>query len=207
MKEKVYNFYLNLDWKVLGTISKIDRFDASWTSIEKIEGRSLKQLKSVATIQSVGASTRIEGSKLTDKDVEKLLSQIDINKIEDRDSQEVVGYFNVLDLISDSFSNIELRESNIKNLHNLLLKFSKKDDWHRGNYKQHTNAVQATFPDGTKQVIFSTTEPVFPTEIEMKSLVEWYSKEKVVHPLISCAAFVYDFLSIHPQKVIYERST
>ena len=198
MKEKVYNFDLSLNWKVLRAISKIDRFDASWSSIEKIEGKSLKQLKSVATIQSVGASTRIEGSKLTDEDVEELLRKIDISKIEDRDSQEVVGYFNVLDLISESFSDIGVQEDNIKNLHNLLLKFSDKDVWHRGDYKQHTNAVQATFPDGTKQVIFKTTDPGFPTEMAMKSLIEWYADEKEVHPLISCAAFVYDFLSIHP---------
>jgi Fic family protein len=198
MKEKVYTFDFSLNWKVLRAISKIDRFDASWASIEKIEGKSLKQLKSVATIQSVGASTRIEGSKLTDEDVEELLSKIDISKIEDRDSQEVVGYFNVLDLISESFSDIGIQESSIKNLHNLLLTFSEKDVWHRGDYKQHTNAVQATFPDGTKQVIFKTTDPGFPTEIAMKSLIEWYADENEVHPLISSAAFIYDFLSIHP---------
>ena len=198
MEEKVYNFDLSLNWKVLRIISKIDRFDASWSSIEKVEGKSLKQLKSVATIQSVGASTRIEGAKMSDKEVEELLNKVDISKIEDRDSQEVVGYFNVLDLISDSYKNIAIRESNIKNLHNLLLKYSKKDEWHRGDYKQHTNAVQATFPDGTRQIIFRTTEPGFPTEIAVKSLIDWYKEEQAVHPLISCAAFIYDFLSIHP---------
>ena len=198
MKEKVYNFNLNLSWKVLRAISKIDRFDASWSSTEKIEGKSLKQLKSIATIQSVGASTRIEGSKLTDEEVEELLSKIDIKNIEDRDSQEVVGYFNVLDLISDSFADIRIEESDIKNLHNLLLKLSSKDDWHRGEYKQHTNAVQATFPDGTKQIIFKTTEPGFPTDMAMRSLINWYKEEQEVHPLIACAVFVYDFLSIHP---------
>lgn len=198
MKQKVYNFDLSLNWKVLRAISKIDRFDASWSSIEKIEGKSLKQLKSVATIQSVGASTRIEGSKLTDKDVGELINKIDVSKIEDRDSQEVIGYFNALDSISESFSDIGIQENNIKNLHNLLLKFSEKDTWHRGDYKQHSNAVEATFPDGKKQVIFKTTAPGFPTEIAMKSLIEWYAEEKEVHPLISCAAFVYDFLSIHP---------
>lgn len=198
MKEKVYNFEVSLRWKVLRAISKIDRFDASWLSIEKIEGKSLKHLKSIATIQSVGASTRIEGSKLSDKEVEELINKIEIDKIEDRDSQEVVGYFNVLDFISDSFMSLKIKENNIKNLHNMLLQFSKKDSWHRGNYKQHTNAVQANFPDGTKQVIFETTAPGFLTEIAMRSLIEWYESEKEVHPLISCAAFVYDFLSIHP---------
>lgn len=198
MKENVYNFDLSLNWKVLRVISQIDRFDASWSSIEKIEGKSLKQLKTVATIQSVGASTRIEGSKLNDDEVEELLNELDISKIEDRDSQEVVGYFNVLDLIGESYSNMDVSERDIKGLHNLLLKYSKKDEWHRGDYKQHTNAVQASFPDGTQQIIFRTTEPGFPTEIAMKSLVDWFKDEKEVHPLIVCAVFIYEFLSIHP---------
>lgn len=198
MKESVYNFQLTLDWNLLRVISQIDRFDASWSSIEKKEGQSLKQLKSIATIRSVGASTRIEGSKMTDEQVEFLLSNIDISKIEDRDSQEVVGYFNVLDIISDSYEQIEISETNIKNLHNQLLKYSKKDEWHKGDYKQHTNAVEARFPDGTNQIIFKTTEPGFPTEDAMRKLMEWYKQEKEVHPIIKTAAFVYDFVSIHP---------
>lgn len=198
MKVKVYHFDLNLSWKVLGAISRIDRFDASWFSTERLEGKSLKQLKMIATIQSVGASTRIEGSKLSDLDVEELLSNIGIAKIEDRDAQEVVGYFNVLDLISESYADIMVTESNIKNLHNQLLKYSVKDEWHRGDYKQHINAVEANLPDGTKTIIFRTTDPGFPTEDAMRAVVNWYNIETEVHPLISCASFVYEFLSIHP---------
>ena len=198
MKEQVYTFELGLNWKLLGIISKIDRFDASWSTIEKIEGQNLKQLKSVATIRSVGASTRIEGSKMTDEEVEQLLNDIDISKIEDRDSQEVVGYFNVMDLISDSYTDIEIKESNLKNLHNQLLKYSKKDDWHRGDYKQHSNAVEANFPDGSRQIIFRTTAPGFPTQDAMRHLIDWFHQESEVHPLIKSAAFVYEFLSIHP---------
>ena len=198
MKEKVYNFELSLNWKLLRIISQIDRFDASWATIEKREGQSLRQLKSIATIKSVGASTRIEGSKMNDEEVENLLNNIDISKIEDKDSQEVVGYFNVLDLVSDDFGKIEIKESNIKNLHNLLLKYSKKDEWHRGEYKQHANTVEASFPDGTRQIIFKTTEPGYATEDAMRHLIDWFSQEKEVHPLIRTAAFVYDFVSIHP---------
>jgi Fic family protein len=198
MKEKVYNFELAINWNLLRIISQIDRFDASWATIEKREGQSLKQLKSIATIKSVGASTRIEGSKLSNKEVEMLLNNIDISKIEDRDSQEVVGYFNVLDEISESYSNIKISERDIKGLHNVLLKISKKDEWHRGDYKQHTNAVEATFPDGSRQIIFKTTAPGYPTEDAVRTLIEWHDKEKEVHPLIKIAAFVYDFVSIHP---------
>ena len=198
MNAKVYDFRLHLSWKILSVISRIDRFDASWTSIERIEGSNLRQLRHIATIQSVGASTRIEGSKMTDEEVADLLSNIGISKIEDRDSQEVVGYFNVLDTIVDSYEAIVISENNIKNLHNQLLKYSSKDTWHRGDYKQHINAVEASFPDGSKKIIFKTTDPGFATEDSMRRLIEWYSMETEVHPLIICAVFVYEFVSIHP---------
>ncbi len=198
MKERVYNFDLKLDWQMLGIMSQIDRFDASWSVIEKREGQSLKQLKSIATIMSVGASTRIEGSKKNDEEVETLLNNIDINQIEDRDSQEIVGYFNVLDLISESSPEIIVTENNIKNLHNQLLRYSKKDNWHRGNYKQHVNAVEANFPDGSRHIIFKTSEPGYETEDAMRQLINWFDNEKEVHPLIRSAAFAYDFVSIHP---------
>lgn len=198
MNAKVYNFSLKLSWKILSVISRIDRFDASWTSIERLESDNLRQLRHIATIQSVGASTRIEGSKLSDKDVAKVLNNIGISKIEDRDSQEVVGYFNVLDTIIDSFDTIAINESNIKNLHNQLLKYSDKDSWHRGDYKQHINAVEASFPDGSKKIIFRTTDPGFATEDAMQRLIGWHEVENEVHPLIVCAAFVYEFVSIHP---------
>lgn len=198
MENFVHTFKINLDWKLVGLISQIDRFDASWTSIEKKEGQSLKQLKSIATVRSVGASTRIEGSRMSDEEVEVLLYQIDITKLSDRDSQEVVGYFETLDIITESYENIDIKESSIKNLHKILMKHSQKDEWHKGNYKQHTNAVEANYPDGTKQIVFQTTEAGFATEDAMRALVDWYKKDKTTHPLVKCALFAYEFVSIHP---------
>jgi len=198
MENIVHTFKINLDWELVGLISLIDRFDASWTSIEKKEGQSLKQLKSIATVRSVGASTRIEGSRMSDEEVEVLLKQIDITKLSDRDSQEVVGYFETLDIITESYENIDIKESSIKNLHNILMKYSQKDEWHKGNYKQHTNAVEASYPNGTKQIIFQTTEAGFATEDAMRALIDWYKKDKTTHPLVKCALFAYEFVSIHP---------
>ena len=198
MIDNVYIFKLNLDWDLLKVVSKIDRFDASWSSIEKREGQSLKQLKNFATIRSVGASTRIEGSKMSDEEIKVLLDNLEITKIEDRDSQEVVGYFEVLELISDNYNEIEITENNIKNLHNLLLKYSDKDQWHKGDYKQHSNVVEATLPDGSKQIIFQTTNAGFETEDAMRKLIEWYNSDTEIHPLVKSAIFSYEFVSIHP---------
>ncbi|MDP4710027.1 MAG: Fic family protein [Saprospiraceae bacterium] len=198
MGNLVYNFNLSIDWKLIKLISEIDRFDANWTAIERKEGQSLKELKSIATVRSVGASNRIEGNKMSDEEVDVLLQNIDIAKLTDRDSQEVVGYFEVLDLIAASYENINLTENHIKNLHNILMKYSVKDEWHKGNYKVHSNAVEASFPDGTRQIIFQTTEAGFATEDAIRQLFNWYDSETEVHPLIKVAAFVYDFLSVHP---------
>lgn len=194
----VYTFSLRIDWKLIQLISEIDRFDAGWTAIERREGQSLKTLKSIATVRSVGASNRIEGNRMSDEEVNVLLQQIDITKLYDRDAQEVVGYFEVLDLIVETYANIHLSENHIKSLHNGLMKYSEKDEWHKGNYKLHNNAVEASFPDGTRQLIFQTTEAGFPTAEAMYQLVQWFNTERDVHPLIRVAAFVYEFLSIHP---------
>lgn len=198
MHNELYNFKLNIDWKLINVISEIDRFDSNWIAIERKEGKSLKELKSIATVRSVGASNRIEGNTMSDEEVDVLIKKIDITNLSDRDSQEVAGYFEVLDLISESYKNIRVTDSYIKSLHNILMKYSAKDDWHKGNFKVHSNAVEASFPDGTKQVIFKTTEAGFATEDAIRQLLNWYNSETEVHALIKVASFVYEFLSIHP---------
>ena len=177
MNNLVYNFKLVIDWKLINFISKIDRFDANWTAIERKEGQTLKELKSIATVRSVGASNRIEGNRMSDEEVDVLLHEIDITKLTDRDSQEVVGYFEVLDLISESYKSISVTENHIKSLHNSLMKYSAKDQWHKGNYKLHSNAVEASFSDGSRQIIFQTTKAGVDTEDAMRALLNWYNSE------------------------------
>lgn len=199
MENRIYTFAFQPDWMFLmNEISQIDRFDASWASIEKREGQTLKQLKSIATVDSVGASTRIEGSKMTDAEVRALLQDLSISKLEERDQQEVAGYFKALELITDSYNDIDITESSILHLHNLMMRHSSKDDWHKGKYKQHTNVVEKNTVEGLKQVVFRTTEPGFATEDAMRKLIEWYHADTRTMRLIKVAAFVYDFLSIHP---------
>jgi Fic family protein len=152
----------------------------------------------MATVSSVGASTRIEGSKLSDEEVDVLLKNLDITKLTERDQQEVVGYFEALDLIDERYESIDVSESSIRNLHNQLLKHSQKDEWHKGNYKQLSNSVEANLPDGTKQIIFETTPPGFATEEAMRAMVDWYQADNEAHPLVKSALFCYEFVSIHP---------
>jgi Fic family protein len=126
---KIHTLILDLDMKLMTELSKIDRFDASWATIEKREGHSLKQLKSIATVRSVGASTRIEGSRMTNDEVAVLIEKLSISKLEERDQQEVMGYFEALDTISEHYETIGISESQIKTLHKILMLHGEKDSW------------------------------------------------------------------------------
>ncbi len=188
--------------KIIQKIGQIDQFKGEWKQLDKQENRYLKELRKIATIQSIGSSTRIEGSTLTDAEIATLIKNLKISKLQTRDEQEVIGYYDTLEMLIDNYVDIDLTISNIHTLHNLLLKYSSKDTRHRGKFKELTNKVVATYPDGTTKVIFNTTEP-FLTEKEMEELVEWTNKsfsEGEIHPLIIIGTFIYEFLSIHPYQ-------
>ncbi|MCB9081963.1 MAG: Fic family protein [Lewinellaceae bacterium] len=183
-------------------LSLIDTFKGAWQEIEHKEARYLKELRQMATVASVGSSTRIEGAKMTDAEIGKLLKSVKINKLERRDEQEVVGYYDALQVILENYQDIELSERYIHQLHGILLKHSNKDQAHKGGYKQLSNKVVANYPDGTQKVIFNTTEPHL-TQGEIQQLLAWTTgaiKAEEIHPLIIVGAFVYEFLSIHPYQ-------
>ena len=185
---------------LINKISAIDSFKGKWHTLEKRENKYLKELKRIATIESSGSSTRIEGVILTDDEIEKLLKNLKISQFESRDEQEVIGYYQALELILENYDTIDLTENYIRQLHSILLKKSTKDTRHRGEYKKITNKVVAKYPDGTEKIIFNTTEPHL-VEKEMFELINWVNKqfiENEIHPLFIIATFIYEFLSIHP---------
>ena len=194
------NFKFSTNQQILKLIGHIDGFKGKWNIAEKQENIYLKELRKIATIESIGSSTRIEGATLSDKEVQELLNDIKITKLKSRDEQEGVGYYEVLELIYENYKDIPLTESYVKQFHQLLLKYSNKDKRHRGGYKHLPNKVVANYPNGEQRVIFATTEPALVAG-EMTELIEWTNKqlkEETIHPLIIIGSFIYDFLSIHP---------
>ena len=194
------NFKFSTNQQILKLIGHIDGFKGKWNIAEKQENIYLKELRKIATIESIGSSTRIEGATLSDKEVQELLNDIKITKLKSRDEQEVVGYYEVLELIYENYKDIPLTESYVKQFHQLLLKYSNKDKRHRGGYKHLSNKVVANYPNGEQRVIFATTEPALVAG-EMTELIEWTNqqlKEETIHSLIIIGSFIYDFLSIHP---------
>jgi Fic family protein len=198
------NSKLNFDFQttqaVIQKIGLVDGFSSRWAVIAPKESFWLKELRRIATIESIGSSTRIEGSTLTDAEVERLIKSVKITQFATRDEQEVVGYYEVLLLILEQWESIALTESNIQALHNQLMKHSDKDQHHKGRYKSLSNKVVANYPGGVQRTIFNTTEPHL-TGKEMEAAVAWFNEatsSKSVHSLLAIGAFVYEFLSIHP---------
>lgn len=196
----VFDFKTNQ--KILKKIAFIDSFKGKWVGLEVKESIYLKELKQIATIESIGSSTRIEGSTMTDDEVKNLINAVKITSFKTRDEQEVFGYYDVLNLILDSFDAIDIKANHIHHLHKSLLGESQKDENHRGNYKQLSNKVVANYPGGHQKIIFNTTSP-FLVKQEMNTLISWTNEcieKQEIHPLITIATFVYEFLSIHPYQ-------
>jgi Fic family protein len=182
-------------------IAAIDEFKGRWEALKTLSPERLSALRKVATIESVGSSTRIEGAKLSDAQVETLLSGIAIQSFKSRDEQEVVGYAEAMDLVFGSYGDLRLTESHIRQMHHTLLRHSDKDERHRGSYKTLPNNVVAFDADGREiGVVFATSTP-FDTPREMEDLISWTRKaieEEAMQPLLIVAVFTVTFLAIHP---------
>lgn len=192
---------LQITPELLTLIAELNEFKGAWRALGTLAPERLGALRRVATIESIGSSTRIEGSKLSDRDVERLLANLEIKKFDTRDEQEVAGYAEVMETIFSSWQHIPITENHLKQLHRDLLKHSEKDERHRGEYKSLPNSV-AAFDESGRQIgiVFETATP-FDTPRLMAELVTWLNEARELrrlHPLLIVAIFVVVFLEIHP---------
>jgi Fic family protein len=194
-------FQITITPEILNLISELDEFKGAWQLLSKLPPGRLRVLKKVATIESIGSSTRIEGVKLTDGQIEALLMEVDKHSFRSRDEEEVAGYASLIEDIFVHFSSIPLNENTIKQLHGMLLQYSSKDERHKGEYKKIESHIEAFDATGKSLgVIFETTS-AFETPFKMQELLSWISetlKTKSLHPLLVIGIFIVTFLAIHP---------
>lgn len=191
----------NLPQTIWSLINKIDELKGRWIGGAELNPQALGRLKRSVLITSTGASTRIEGAKLSDEDVEKLMRGLSMQKFADRDKQEVKGYYELLENVFNSWKKIPFSESTIKHFHQELLKYVTKDITHRGQYKKTENKVEMIDESGKSIGILFDTTPAYLTPKEMRELTEETSEAlglKKIHPLIVIGNFLVEFLKIHP---------
>lgn len=191
----------NPDPHIVALLAEIDGIRGEFKSGIRMTPQAITNLRKSTLITSAGASNRIEGGKLNDEEVEKVMRGLAVSKFADRDSQEVQGYLETLQNVFNSFQTLPLRESVITSLHNQLLKYSHKDDTHRGGYKKKENTVGVLGPDGkVARIMFETTK-AYLTPKEMQELVDWTAdalEKNRFHQLLIIANFIVEFLKIHP---------
>jgi len=191
----------NLPPEIWSKITKIEELKGQWISGARLSPQVLGRLKRSVLVTSTGASTRIEGARLSDEDIEKLMRGISIQKFADRDKQEAKGYYELLQNVFDSWKHIRFSENTIKHFHKELLKYVEKDRLHRGEYKKTENKVHMVDAEGKSISILFDTTPAYLTPKEMQELVETAQnafKENKYPPLLIIGNFLVEFLKIHP---------
>lgn len=192
---------INIDPEMLRLIAAIDEFKGQWRAMQTLNPERLQGLRRVATIESVGSSTRIEGVKMSDREVEDLLGRLEIGTFQTRDEQEVAGYAFVMEQVFAHHAEIPLNRNMVFQLHRDLLRFSTKDERHRGDYKNLPNNVAAFDAEGQEVgIVFETSSP-FDTPGHMHDLLDWHRRAETdnsLHPLLRIGIFVVIFLAIHP---------
>ncbi len=182
-------------------ITRIEALNGQWVGGARLGPQVLGRLKRSVLVTSTGASTRIEGAKLSDEDIEKLMRGISLQRFSDRDTQEVQGYFELLTNVFDSWQRLRFTEGLINHFHLELLKYVEKDARHRGGYKKQENKVHMIDAAGQSIGILFDTTPAYLTPFAMRDLIEWTQQvfaENSHHPLLIIGSFLVQFLQIHP---------
>lgn len=202
MNQDRFNKRIPLNQDILGKIAKIDQFKGLWQGSLRLSPQILGRLRSWVIITSTGASTRIEGAKMTDEDIARFLRGLKVKHPKSRDEQEVAGYADLIGRIFDNWKTIKLSESWILQFHSILLHFSDKDQAHKGKYKDSPNTVVMTNKHGEQVTLFNPTPPYL-VKPEMQTAIEWTNEQLEsgdIHPLLIIANFIFEFLAIHPFK-------
>jgi Fic family protein len=196
-----FNFSPVDNAKIIKLLTEIESLKTRFVVQSNLSPQLINRLIQSVIITSSAASTRIEGSLLNDNQVKELFAKIKIQNFKTRDEQEVAGYLELLKIVFESWDKLIFGQSLIKSFHSQLLKYSIKDDRHRGNYKFGSNRIEARDNNGELIGILFDPTPPYLVEKEINELVEYTQlelKKEDFQPLLIIANFVFEYLTIHP---------
>ena len=184
------------DSEILGLIAAIYKEAGKQEMYLKQRPEELEKLVEIAKIQSTEASNAIEGILTTSTRIKQLVEEKTTPK--NRDEQEIAGYRDVLNIIHESFDVIPISQNYILQLHKIL--YSHMNNPMAGRTKSVQNYINATYPDGHVENLFTPLAP-YETPEALDKICEEYNRvigNMEVEPLIVIPIFVHDFLCIHP---------
>ena len=184
------------DSEILSLIAAIYKEAGKQEMYLKQRPEQLEKLVEIAKIQSTEASNAIEGIVTTNTRIKQLVTEKTTPK--NRNEQEIAGYKDVLNIIHDSFDAIPITKNYILQLHKIL--YSHMNNPIAGKTKTVQNYINATYPDGHIETLFTPLNPV-DTPIALDCICNEYNRvigNMEVEPLIAIPTFIHDFLCIHP---------
>lgn len=176
-------------------LSEIDVARGRQEAFRKQNPAVLKTLVEVALLQSVESSNAIENITAPHKRIAELVAEKTTPR--NRSEEEIAGYRDALNTIHSSSEHIPITSNILLQLHRDLYKFGARPG---GRFKSTQNEIEETLPDGTKRIRF-TPVGVFETPGAVDELCEGFVAARAqdeYHPLLLTAAFVFDFLCVHP---------
>lgn len=180
---------------VVSTIGQINQFKGKQDLYRQQSPQVLDALRQVAVIQSTEASNSIEGITISSSRLRQLMDETATPR--DRSEGEIAGYRDVLATIYASYEHIPVNPSVIRQFHRDLYTFS---SFKGGSWKSSDSEIVEVRPDGTRFIRFMPVS-AFDTPRVMDELCHALTREIEEgknDPLIVAAAFVLDFLCIHP---------
>lgn len=184
-----------LDSTIINLIAEISSLQGELnTSLRSI--RDDYQVYTLANIDAVHYSTKIEGNKLTRDQVTKALEISKKRSIFNHDIQEVVNYSKTRNFVFKHVNTHKIIDINFMlTVHKELLNKIVK-----GKLKGHFREAQNVIKDSRSgEIVFLPPEAkdVLPL---MKGLLHWVHKNQLekMNPLILAPIFHYEFVTIHP---------
>ena len=162
---------LHITPAILSLVAEIDEFKGAWRALGRFAPERLAALRHSTLIESVGASTRLDGATLGDRDVERLLCAPQQPLLPTRDEQAIVGYARVLQRIFLRWDALSPTETCLEQLHRELL--SQRPGNRRGDDRHGSIAA----------------------------LLAWlrsHEASRTLHPLLLIAAFTAAFSRLQP---------
>lgn len=179
---------------VVSLLNSIELYKGKTLPVNKV--KKVETLKAMARRSGVVASNAIGNVYIT----EERERAIFVKGAQPETLQEhmLVGYSNALDLINEVYKFQTLDRSFVSTLHYYIYKDYNPD--FGGRYKDSINYIQETMPDGSFRTIFVSAAPeeVVPLLDNLIYQFNMCAKDEECNKLLLIAAFLLDFMCIHP---------
>lgn len=154
------------------------------------------ELEAIAKVQSVKSSNAIEGIVTSDERVAAIVNESSAPL--NHNEREIAGYRDVLNDIHNNFARLDFSQTDILNMHRLMMGMSGHSDG--GRYKAVNNYVIEEDRQGNRRIRFA---PVAAADVsvamEQLELAYLSARDDAdVNQLLLIPCVILDFLCIHP---------